>query len=82
MLETLKLLLQLDLPAPEILLEEDGCLNLEWYWSEEHYKFGPRTIDVSIWPDGKVSWACSEPRRHGADIEELKALLKESHHAP
>jgi hypothetical protein len=72
MLETLLMLLRLDLPCPEIMLEEDGCLNLYWLFDDEC------RVDVSIWPNGKVSWACDEPRRHGTDIEELKALLIES----
>jgi len=64
-LETLLKLLAVDAPAPEILLEEDGCLCLDW-----------RTLSVSIWPNGHVSWASLEPSEHGTDIDELLKRIK------
>ena len=65
MLETLLMLLKLDCPAPEILLEEDGELCLDW-----------RDLTVSITPTGKVSWAHLSPTEHGTDIDRLIEILK------
>lgn len=65
MLETLLKILSWDLPAPEIHLEEDGDLGLD---------YGPN-IWVCISPDGKVNWSILEPSAHGTDIEELERLL-------
>lgn len=68
MLETLLEILGWGLPigAPEILLEEDGCLGLDW---------GP-DVSVSIHPDGKVSWAI-QGAGHGRDMDELRVLLQQ-----
>jgi hypothetical protein len=65
MLETLLLILSWDLPAPEILLEEDGDICLNWI-----------NCTVSINKNGGLSWAkLAGP--HGTRIDELKKLLME-----
>jgi hypothetical protein len=66
MLETLLKILSVHASSPEIMLEEDGCLGLDW----------PK-ITVSINPAGGVAWACSEPSRHGTDIDELLRLIED-----
>lgn len=65
MLETLlKKILTWDLPSsPEILLEEDGDLCLDWNGK----------ISVSINKNGNVNWAGYG--EHGTDIDELARLL-------
>jgi len=65
MLETLINLLSVGAPAPEILIEEDGCLCLDWGIS----------LSVSIHENGHVSWACLEPREHGTDLVRVKELI-------
>lgn len=62
MLETLLKILSWDLPAPEIYLEEDGDLCVEW-----------PAASVSINKNGGINWAGSG--KHGKDIEEVKELL-------
>ena len=64
MLETLLKILSWDLPSPEILLEEDGDLGLDW-----------PGVSISINKDGGVSWAFLEEKRHGTDFDELRELL-------
>jgi len=64
MLETLKELLSIDAPAPEVLLEEDGCLCLDW-----------DGLSVSIHKNGHVSWACLEPTEHGTDLNRVKEVI-------
>lgn len=65
MLETLLVLLRWDLPCPEILLEDDDCLCLD---------YSDFNASVSIWPDGKLSWAVMD-RGSGTDMEELRVIL-------
>lgn len=74
MLETLLTILRFDLPSPEILLEEDGCLNLTWH-------VGGKWADLSIFPDGKVCWAIEE-KGHGTKLDEFRKLIAEFCDAP
>ena len=79
MLETLLIILAWDLPAPSILLEEDGCICLDW--DDGH--------SISITKDGKVSWAAltqDKPwhlheiavgKSHGTDLENFKSIMLE-----
>lgn len=67
MLETLLKILSWDLPAPEIFVEDDGCLGLEWADGDAW---------VSIHPNGAVSWSALHGK-HGTDMEELRAVLNE-----
>jgi hypothetical protein len=60
MLETLLKLLAVDTFAPEIMLEEDGDLCLD-YW-------GDATISINA--GGGVNWATTEGR-HGTDLNEF-----------
>jgi len=69
MLETLLKILSWDLPAPEILLEEDGNLGLD---------LADLGASVSIGKEGGVNWAILEPKAHGTDIEELQRILKKN----
>lgn len=70
MLETLlKILSWGDLPAPEILLEEDGDISLDWH-------LDTTDLNVSITPEGKINYACLEPRQHGTDLDDLKILME------
>lgn len=64
MLETLLRILSWDLPAPEILIEEDGDLCLDW----------SEGLSISINPSGGVAWAILNPPAHGSDLDELKRL--------
>lgn len=59
-------LLRFDLPAPEIHLEADGDLNLDW-----------NGISVSINTSGGVNWAVLDSRHHGTSWDEIKASLAE-----
>lgn len=70
MLETLRKILSWDLPSPEILLEEDGCLCLDWLENSGTW------VSVSIHPNGGVSWAGINPQRHGSDLKELQNYLE------
>ena len=72
MLETLLILLRLDLQAPEILLEEDGDLGLQWTFGVPNDFY---YTDVSITPDGKINWADSRTGLHGTSMEALKTVL-------
>jgi hypothetical protein len=65
MLETLLKILAWDLPAPEILLENDGDICLDW-----------PEVSVSINKEGGVSWAILHGE-HGTDIDVLKDFLEE-----
>jgi len=67
MLETLLEILRWDNPhgAPEILLEEDGCLCLDWSNVQ---------ASVSIHPNGKISWAIVG-KGHGTDIVEFRRAM-------
>lgn len=64
MLDTLLKILSWDLPSPEILLEEDGDLGLDW-----------PGVWVSINKDGVVNWSILSTRQHGTDIDELHTLI-------
>ena len=66
MLETLLKILTWDLPSPEICLEEDGDLSLDW-----------RDASVSINRDGNVNWAILSLKKHGTDLSELQRLLSD-----
>lgn len=71
MLEALLKILALDLPSPEIMLEEDGCLGLTWMIPKG------AAADISIWPDGKLSWAIEGGGRGTAkDYEQMVEALK------
>lgn len=72
MLETLLVILRWDLRSPEILLEEDGDICLDWNG----------IASVSINETGKVSWAIFEGKRHGTDIEVLHNSLMAALKAP
>jgi hypothetical protein len=71
MLETLLTILAWDTPAPSILLEEDGDIELEW-WNSNATAHG--TVNASIDANGKVNWAVLYGP-HGTDINELKRVL-------
>jgi hypothetical protein len=64
-LETLLKILSVDAPSPEIRLEDDGYLGLDW-----------RKITVSISPTGSIAWACLDPSMHGTDLDELLQLIE------
>lgn len=64
MLETLLTVLSWGLPAPEILIEEDGDICLDW----------SEGLSISINKAGGVNWAILDPPAHGGDIEELQKL--------
>jgi len=66
MLETLLTILAWDIPAPEIFLEGDGDIGLEW---------PPQEVWVSINRGGGVNWV--SPKSHGTDINELQELLNQ-----
>lgn len=66
MLETLLKILSWDLPAPEILIEEDGDICLDW----------SQVMSISINESGGVNWAIDDIG-HGNDIEELERLSKQ-----
>lgn len=59
--EVLKKLLSLDLPSPEIVLDDDGDICIEWGGD----------ASISVAPDGSyVNWAfCDE--LHGTDLEQF-----------
>lgn len=65
MLEALLTILRWDLPSPEIGLEEDGDIWLDWSGK----------VSVSINKNGGISWAILSPKCHGTDINELHELL-------
>jgi hypothetical protein len=65
MLETLLTLLKVDAPAPEILLEEDGDLCLDYMSGR---------LSISITPTGSVAWAGIN--KHGTDLAEFIEILK------
>jgi hypothetical protein len=70
MLETLLKILAWDFPSPEILLEEDGDICLEWSPSEGY-------ISISISPSGKINWAAEcYGRPHGTELNDVKAILE------
>ena len=58
-------ILSVDQPSPEILLEADGDLCLDWYGK----------IDISIMSSGLVAWAVID-YGHGTDLDEFLAILK------
>jgi len=66
MLETLLALLKVDTQCPEIMLEEDGELGLDYYAG----KFW-----ISIGSTGKVNWAILNGS-HGTDLDEFVKLLE------
>jgi hypothetical protein len=66
MLTTLLEILGWDAPAPEILLEDDGDISLDWELD----------ISVSINRAGGVSWATLGPSRHGTSLAELRAIVE------
>lgn len=69
MLETLlKILSWGGLPAPEILLEEDGDICLDWHLDKTD-------LNVSITPEGKINYSCLD-HGHGTDLDELKVLME------
>ena len=65
MLETLLTILKIDAPAPEILLEEDGGLCLDYMSGR---------LSISITPTGGVAWAGI--KTHGTDLAEFIEILK------
>ena len=65
MLETLLTILKIDAPAPEILLEEDGALCLDYMSGR---------LSISITPTGSVAWAGLA--KHGTDLAEFIEILK------
>lgn len=67
MIDTLLTLLKVDVAAPEILLEEDGCICLDY----------GVTFSISIHPSGGVSWAVLD-RGHGTDLNEFIKLLEQT----
>jgi len=64
MLATLLEILRWNLPSPEIMLDEEGCIELDWF---------PNT-SVIIEPDGKISWSILHGG-HGTDIVALKKAM-------
>lgn len=75
MLETLLKLLSWDfLPAPEILLEENGDLNLDWSFPCGNLSYA----SISINKDGGVAWAMQSKGDsiHGDDLEEFKRIVE------
>jgi hypothetical protein len=70
--DTLLQLLALDVPAPEILLEEDGDICVDYGYH------GPSPIvSISINPKGGVAWAVVSPTpRHGTDLDEVIGILR------
>lgn len=66
MIDTLLELLKVDVAAPEILLEEDGCICLDYGVS----------FSISIWPSGAVSWA-SLDKGHGTNLNEFIELVSQ-----
>ena len=64
-------LLSVDAPCPDILLEEDGDLCLDW-----------RVLNVSIAPAGGIAWAFwdGERKEHGTDLKRVKELIAEIKH--
>lgn len=61
-------ILEVDVPAPEIIFEENGDIGLSW----DGY------VDVSIAPSGTVAYAIYKGG-HGADLTEFIKALKEYH---
>lgn len=61
-------LLSIDAPSPEIMLEEDDDLCLDW-----------GILYVSITSAGKVNWAFWDGTRseHGTDLERVKQIIAE-----
>ena len=51
--------------APEILLEEDGDICLDWSGQ----------ASISINPSGSVAWAMTDSREHGSDLNQFIELL-------
>ena len=66
MIETLLEILKLDVIAPEILLEEDGDICLDYS--------GEASISITL--EGKVAWAFLTSRKHGTDLDEFKKLIQ------
>lgn len=65
MLETLlKILSYHYTPSLEIMLGEDGCLELD-----------TPGVSISIWPDGKVSWAI-DGQKCGNKLDDMIAALE------
>jgi hypothetical protein len=64
MLATLLQILRWDGPAPEIMLESDGDICLDW-----------TRASVSINENGGVAWACLNPRARGTDLAGLRRAL-------
>jgi hypothetical protein len=64
-IETLLEILRWDLPGPEIILEDGGCLGLDWDSGDK---------SVSIHPNGKISWAIVG-KGHGTDIVEFRKAM-------
>ena len=76
MLETLLTLLGWGLPAPEIRLEEDGDILLDWAGAD----LVVVALSVSINSGGATNWVVTlggQPgsTKHGTDINELRELL-------
>ena len=63
--EVLLRLLSMDAPAPEIILESDGDIGLDWYSGN---------VDVSIAPSGGTAWAITGGL-HGTDLDELEKAI-------
>lgn len=70
MLQTLFKILSWDIPSPEILLEPDGDICLDWSNPIWH------RASVSINPAGGVNW-CILNGPDGTDIDELHRALDE-----
>ena len=64
MLETLLKLLSVGASSPEIMIDEDGDLWLEW-----------EMLSAAINANGKVNWAMRDPTEHGTSIERLMEIL-------
>lgn len=66
MLETLlTILARHELPAPEILLEEDGDICLDWNGD----------VSISINKSGGVAWAITDNKSHGNDLNKFLELI-------
>lgn len=70
MLETLLKILAWYLPAPEIRLEADGNICINWYLLD-YTKIASVSIDVA----GGVNWATLH-HGHGTNLDELRKLLE------
>ena len=75
MLETLLVILSWDVPqgAPEIMLEDDGDICLDWHDYTGITKLG--NLSVSINKYGGVNWSGGPTRTHGNTMTELRKVL-------